>query len=104
MKVSRVKYQNKASFREAVYQVVRSLSVGEIMSYGEVAKRAGYPGAARAVGTVMKENPYSDVPCHRVVRSDGQVGGYAFGGTQRKIAKLRKEGVRISKQGRVTPS
>lgn len=101
MKISRLKLQNKTSFREAVYKIVRSLREGEVMSYGKVAKMAGYPGAARAVGTTMKENPYQDVPCHRVIRSDGRVGEYAFGGTKRKIARLRKEGVCISKQGRV---
>lgn len=101
MGVSRLKCQNKTPFREAVYGVVRSLSAGQVLSYGEVAKMAGYPGAARAVGTTMKENPFRDVPCHRVIRSDGRVGEYAFGGRKQKIARLRKEGVHISKHGRV---
>lgn len=104
MHVSHLKHQNKTPFREAVYEVVRSLSLGQVLSYGEVAKMAGYPGAARAVGTAMKENPFRDVPCHRVIRSDGWVGEYAFGGRKQKIARLKKEGVHISKHGRVLPS
>lgn len=66
-----------------------------MLTYGQVAAKAGVPGAARAVGTAMAENRYSDVPCHRVVRSDGSIGEYAFGGTAAKAARLKREGVRI---------
>ena len=63
------------------------------MTYVEVARQAGSPGAARAVGNIMHNNPDTkQVPCHRVVRSDGTPGGYARG-TKKKIALLRREGV-----------
>lgn len=82
-------------FRRAAYGVVAKIPAGRVLTYGEVAARAGFPGAARAVGTAMGENRFRDVPCHRVVRADGQVGEYAFGGTQAKARRLRCEGVRL---------
>ncbi len=65
---------------------------GSVMTYAEVARRAGNPRAARAVGNIMHNNPdTTKVPCHRVVRSDGKPGGYACG-TRKKIEILRREG------------
>ncbi len=62
------------------------------MTYAEVARRAGNPRAYRAVGNIMHRNPDTKrVPCHRVVRSDGDTGGYARG-RARKVAILRREG------------
>lgn len=61
------------------------------MTYGAVAEAAGHPGAARAVGAVMKNNYDPGVPCHRVVRSDGP-GGYNGGGGEAKRALLEREG------------
>jgi methylated-DNA-[protein]-cysteine S-methyltransferase len=67
-------------FRRKVYQEVSRIPPGRTMSYGEVARRVGHPGAARAVGTAMATNPFAPiVPCHRVVRSDGSLGGYGGG-------------------------
>ena len=91
----------KPAFRDAALAVVASIPAGQTLSYGEVALRAGYPGAARAVGTLMSRNRDPLIPCHRVVRSDGTVGEYAFGGTKQKIARLKKEGVSIDHDGRV---
>ncbi len=80
------------TFTEKVYAVVAKIPRGKTMTYGEVARRAGNPRAARAVGNIMHNNPDTKkVPCHRVVRSDGTVGGYARG-TKKKIEMLRKEG------------
>ena len=62
------------------------------MTYAEVARRAGSPGAARAVGSVMKKNFDPAIPCHRVIRSDGSLGQYNRGGTEAKASKLRAEG------------
>lgn len=63
-------------FQSAVRAAVRAIPAGQTRTYGEVAEAAGYPGAARAVGNVMRENPVQlAVPCHRVVASDG-LGGY----------------------------
>lgn len=84
-----------SSFRRLVYSIVARIPRGRVLTYGQVAAKAGAPGAARAVGTAMAENRYRDVPCHRVVRSDGTVGDYAFGGRTAKAARLRHEGVRI---------
>ena len=82
----------KSLFREKVHAVVRAIPKGSMMSYGAVAKKAGYPGAARAVGTLMAKNYDSTIPCHRVVRSDGTVGSYNGGGPSVKKALLIKEG------------
>jgi O-6-methylguanine DNA methyltransferase len=80
------------TFTERVYDVVAKIPRGKTMTYGEVARRAGNPLAARAVGNIMHNNPDTKrVPCHRVVRSDGTVGGYARG-TKKKIEILRREG------------
>ncbi len=62
------------------------------MSYGEVAHRAGSPGAARAVGNIMRKNHDPRVPCHRVIKSDGSLGGYNHG-VAAKIKALRAEGM-----------
>ncbi len=67
-------------FQTAVYQALLTVPPGAVVSYGELARLAGYPRAARAVGTVMATNPIAIVvPCHRVVRSDGSLGHYGFG-------------------------
>jgi O-6-methylguanine DNA methyltransferase len=89
-----------SAFRRAVYRVVARIGEGSVLTYGQVAAQAGVPGAARAVGTALAENCYRDVPCHRVVRADGKIGEYAFGGTRAKAARLGSEGVRIT-NGRV---
>ncbi|TXH06955.1 MAG: MGMT family protein [Candidatus Moraniibacteriota bacterium] len=87
---------NLSPFRRLVYRIVAQIPKGRVLTYGAVAARAGAPGAARAVGTAMAQNCYRDVPCHRVVRSDGSVGGYAFGGSRAKAARLRREGILLS--------
>jgi len=88
-------------FAEKVVAVVRRIPKGQVRTYKEVAKLAGRPTAYRAVGNIM--NRYgitvTGIPCHRVVRSDGAVGGYngMYGkGSARKKEMLRKEGVRIA--------
>lgn len=85
----------KRSFTELVYKVVKSIPAGKVSTYKSVAKYAGAPGAYRAVGTVMRKNPdIKNIPCHRVVGSDGRMHGYAFGeGLSTKIRKLKNEGI-----------
>lgn len=78
-------------FAEKVHSVVRSISKGETMSYAAVANAAGYPGAARAVGTLMKANHDPAIPCHRVICSDGSVGQYNRGGSLAKERLLESE-------------
>ena len=88
------------SFRDSVYKAVSSIPRGRVSTYKAVAAAAGSPGAFRAVGTAMKENPFAPrVPCHRVVKSGGEIGGYARG-TGKKIDLLRGEGVAV-KNGEV---
>jgi O-6-methylguanine DNA methyltransferase len=80
------------SFKEKVYAVVAAIPRGKMMTYQEVARRAGSPHAYRAVGNLMAHNPDTKkVPCHRVVRADGGMGGYMFG-IKKKIELLKREG------------
>lgn len=60
------------------------------MTYGQVAKMAGYPKASRAVGSILNKNYDKDIPCHRVIRSDGKIGGYNRGHSE-KVRLLREE-------------
>ena len=83
-----------------VLRVVRTIPRGKVATYGGIARFLGTPRGARAVGRALNGNPdLVVVPCHRVVRSDGVVGGYARG-VSRKIALLREEGV-VVRDGRV---
>ncbi|MDD5347515.1 MAG: MGMT family protein [Candidatus Omnitrophica bacterium] len=78
-------------FARKVYRIVSRIPVGEVRTYGWVASRAGKPGAGRAVGQLMKRNPYPVVvPCHRVVAGNGGLGGYS-GGVGKKKALLELE-------------
>lgn len=95
-----IKKVAKNSFAEKVRRVVARIPKGKVMTYKQVAEKAGFPGAARAVGTLMKGNYDPLIPCHRVVRTDGSVGEYNRGGRKQKIAILEKEGVPL-KNGKV---
>ncbi|MDP3790717.1 MAG: MGMT family protein [Candidatus Omnitrophota bacterium] len=76
-------------FEKKVYGVVSKIPKGRVRSYKWVAAKIGYPKACRAVGNALNKNPYIGiVPCHRVVRSDGSIGGFAKG--QVKKEKLLK--------------
>ena len=78
-------------FTARVYQAVLSIPFGQVRSYKWVAKKAGSAGACRAVGQILKRNPHPlIIPCHRVVNSDQQAGGYVFG-TKQKILLLTLE-------------
>ena len=83
------------AFQEAVWQELRKIPLGETRSYADIANAIGEPTATRAVGTANGSNPVAVlVPCHRVIRSDGTLGGYA-GGLDRKKQLLAAEGARI---------
>lgn len=80
------------SFEERVYAIVRTIPRGQVRSYRWVAQRLGNPRLARAVGNALNRNPdTSRTPCHRVIRSDGSLGGYAVG-PAKKRARLHREG------------
>lgn len=73
-----VAFSKLTAFQESVISATRAIEYGQTVSYGELAELAGYPRAARAVGTVMSSNPFPIlIPCHRVVASGGKLGGYS---------------------------
>ncbi len=80
-------------FTTIVKQVVACIPKGSVMTYKEVAIAAGNPKAARAVANIMAANYDPDVPCHRVIRTDGGLGGYNRGGVSTKKKLLLAEGV-----------
>ena len=81
----------------AEYRIPR----GWVSTYGRIAKSLGVPGGARAVGGALSRNPFPIViPCHRAIRSDGQLGGFR-GGLEMKLALLELEGVKVSQAGKV---
>jgi len=84
------------SFQEKVYEVVSKIPRGKVLSYKEVAKLAGRPRAQRAVGNILNKNQDPEIPCHRVIKSDGSIGGYNKG-IKRKIALLKREGALAKK-------
>ena len=79
------------AFKNKVIAVVKKIPKGKTLSYKQVAAKAGHPLAARAVGAIMRANKDKNVPCHRVINSDGSLGGY--NGLQGKKERLlRLEG------------
>ncbi len=88
------------SLRKKVFQVVKKIPKGKVISYKKIAELVGNPRAWRAVGNILNKNPNpKTIPCHRIIKSNGEIGGYKYG-TKRKISLLRKEGV-VIKNGRV---
>ena len=85
---------NEKSFSEKCYVLLKKVPRGKITTYKEIAG-ALKTKAYRAVGNAMNKNPYApEVPCHRVVKSNGEIGGFASG-TKRKTEMLKKEGIKI---------
>lgn len=81
----------KNSFKNRVLKIVSRIPRGRVMTYKQVACLAGRPRAYRAVGNILNENYNPDAPCHRVIRSDGTLGGYNRG-IRKKQELLKKEG------------
>lgn len=82
------------TFKEKVYEAAAKIPKGKVATYGQIARLAGRPSAARAVGQFMARNKDpKNVPCHRVVASNGALTGYAFRGVGAKRTKLIDEGV-----------
>ncbi|MGW8169212.1 MAG: MGMT family protein [Sulfurovaceae bacterium] len=87
------------NFRDRCYELLLKVPKGKVTTYQAIAHALG-SRAYRAVGTAMAKNPNPiNVPCHRVVKNNGEIGSYAFG-TDKKIALLEKEGIEI-KNGKV---
>jgi len=87
-------------FKQKVFTLTAQIPRGKVTTYQLLARALGDPKKARAVGNALNKNiDTKNIPCHRVVRSDGQVGGYAFGGSK-KINILESEGI-VIKNGAV---
>lgn len=88
---------DKSAFAEAVYDVVRQVPDGMVVTYGQVARLAGYPGAARAVGNALHVNPDPDyTPCFRVVNSKGCLSScFGFGGINEHRRRLEEDGIEV---------
>ncbi len=90
----------KLSFAEGVYRLAKKIPKGKVSTYKDLANALGNPKAVRAVGNALNKNPFAPkVPCHRVIKSDGSVGGFASG-TRNKIKLLRREGI-ILRNGKI---
>ena len=84
--------QNTIKYSD-VYDLLLKIPAGKVSTYGDLAKALGNPLASREIGRILGRNPNPvKVPCHRVVMSDGKVGGYAYG-SDRKRELLEKEGI-----------
>jgi len=78
-----------------VYVFLSKIPPGKVSTYGDIAKALGHPKAARAIGRIIANNPNPiSIPCHRVVKSNGEIGGFAYG-EQRKREILEKEGIKF---------
>ena len=89
-----------SEFQDRVLKLVSMIPKGKVTTYKELARALGRPRAYRAVANALARNPYPiKIPCHRVVRSDGKIGGYKLGGKQ-KMKLLTAEGIEV-KRGRV---
>jgi methylated-DNA-[protein]-cysteine S-methyltransferase len=85
---------------EKVYKKLLEVPKGKITTYGELAKAIGLKNGQRVIGKIMNKNPYPViVPCHRVIKSDGKIGGYAWG-EKVKAKMLSNEGMKI-KNGKI---
>lgn len=82
-------------FTQKVYKIVSKIPKGKVLTYKEVAEKAGSPKAFRAVGNILSQNTDKNIPCHRVIKSDGKTGGYNGLQGKDKLKILRKEGVKI---------
>ena len=84
-------------FQVKVWKYLKKIPPGSVKTYSQVAKGIGKPLAVRAVASAIGKNPYSpQIPCHRVIRSDGTIGGYSGkGGIKTKKFLLKKEGITL---------
>ena len=91
--------EKKTDFKGKVYKVVKEIPRRRVMTYKQVAELARRSRAWRAAGNLLNKNINPKIPCHRVIRSDGRIGGYR-GGPKKKIALLKDEGITI-KNGKI---
>lgn len=78
-----------------VYVLLSKIPSGKVSTYGDIARALGHPKAARAIGRIIANNPNPiSIPCHRVVKSNGEIGGFAYG-EEMKREILEKEGIKF---------
>ncbi len=91
-----------SEFRDRVLKLVAMVPKGKVTTYKELARAMGRPRSYRAVANALAKNPHPiKIPCHRVVRSNGEVGGYRLG-VRRKVKLLVQEGIKIE-NGKISP-
>lgn len=83
--------------KEKVYDFLKTIPKGKVVTYGQIAEAAGNPRAARAVGNILHSNPNGEeIPCYKVVDSKGRLSEhYAFGGIEKQKERLEKEGIEV---------
>lgn len=97
--------QHCSDFYRRVWMETSRIPSGRVCTYGDLAGRISHPRAARAVGTALAANPFPLlIPCHRVIRANGELGNYSAGGPAAKRRLLAGEGVLFDGRGRVLPS
>jgi methylated-DNA-[protein]-cysteine S-methyltransferase len=103
-----IKEHSLTDFQRNVYAYTKTIPKGQVSTYKNIAIAMGCPGSSRAVGTALSKNPFAPlVPCHRVIASDGKIGGFMGKTgkcvqTERKIAMLQAEGIIIENSGRLS--
>ncbi|MCL4358481.1 MAG: MGMT family protein [Patescibacteria group bacterium] len=88
------------SFEKKIFQTARKIPKGKVTTYKTVAIKAGRAKSWRAVGNTLNKNNDPKIPCHRIIRNNGEVGGYNKG-MEVKLKKLKREGVKIDRSGRI---
>ena len=89
----------KNSFKLRVYELVKKIPKGKVMTYGQITQKLGRSKASRAVGNILHQNTSLKVPCHRVVNQKGRVArSYKFGGWKCQKERLLKEGVKFKNE------
>lgn len=81
-------------FQQEVYAMAQRIPRGKVATYSVVARAVGKPRSVRAVGNALNHNPFKTVPCHRVIRADGSIGGFACG-SKVKLKLLAREGIGV---------
>jgi O-6-methylguanine DNA methyltransferase len=89
-KIGKPGYRTPSMFRNKVLKIVSGISRGKTLSYKKVAEFSGSPKAYRAVGNILNKNYDPKIPCHRVIKSDGKIGGYNRG-AEKKAKMLKSE-------------
>lgn len=102
--LERLALEDLHPFQQAVLRVDHTIPWGKVVTYKYLAEKTGHPGAARAIGRALSQNPFPIlIPCHRVVRTNGALGGFA-GGLEMKQRLLSLEGIQFDAKGHVLPN